>query len=372
MLPPAVWNGKPYSSALALQFRRYPSAQIVLFDKGRSARAATLALGGSWYPLGIDAGLAFQPLAAVDEDATRAWALDWLTDILAHEQVTITPEVKEAVWSALRSLATAPRRERTITGLVALLARDALRRALEPYTLEGPYGRFLDADTDRLSSADVITFEMEELMALPRLVAPVLTYLFHALEARFDGRPTLLVLDEAWVFLDDPLFATRIREWLKTLRKKNVAVVFATQSLADIMQSRIAPAIIESCPSRIFLPNPRAIEPGQAEAYQRFGLNDTQIRLIAEAFLKRDYYLQTSLGNRLFELGLGPVALAFTAASAPEDQQMIDRVVGQAGPESFAERWLAERGLAWAANLLRQFEAARGVGSNEASIQSDQ
>src|SRR3546814_2514291 len=30
--------------------------------------------------------------------------------------------------------------------------------------------------------------------------------------------------------------------------KKNVAVVFATQSLADIASSSIAPAIIESCP----------------------------------------------------------------------------------------------------------------------------
>ena len=108
--------------------------------------------------------------------------------------------------------------------------------------------------------SDVMHFELEGLMETKGLVLPVLTYLFHRLEARFDGRPTLLVLDEAWLFLDSPLFATRIREWLKTLRKKNVAVVFATQSLADIATSSIAPAIIESCPTRIYLPNDRAIE----------------------------------------------------------------------------------------------------------------
>ena len=110
---------------------------------------------------------------------------------------------------------------------------------------------------------------------------PVLTYLFHRLEERFDGSPTLLVLDEAWLFLDNPLFAARIREWLKVLRKKNVAVVFATQSLADIAESSIAPAIIESCPQRIFLPNDRAVEPQARAAYERFGLNDRQIELIA-------------------------------------------------------------------------------------------
>jgi type IV secretion/conjugal transfer VirB4 family ATPase len=346
-------------SVLALQFCRYVGSQIIVFDKGRSARAATLGLGGAWYELGVKGGIAFQPLGRIDDDGGRLWALDWLCGVLAHERVPITPEVKETVWSALRSLASAPAPERTMTGLVALIARDALRQALEPYTLEGPYGRFLDADQDQLAEADVLTFEMEELMALPGLVAPVLTYLFHALEGRFDGRPTLLVLDEAWIFLDDPLFAHRIREWLKTLRKKNVAVVFATQSLADIAESKIAPAIIESCPTRIFLPNPRALEPAQAESYRRFGLNETQIELIAEAYQKRDYYLQSRAGNRLFELGLGPVALAFAAASAPEDQRLIDRVLAESGPSRFAETFVAERGLPWAADLLRTFAHVR-------------
>src|SRR3546814_2152401 len=114
----------------------------------------------------------------------------------------------------------------------------------------------------------------------------------HRLEDRFDGRPTLLILDEAWVYLDNPVFAARIREWLKVLRKKNVAVVFATQSLADIAGSSIAPAIVESCPQRIFLPNDRAIEPQARAAYERFGLNERQVELIARATPKRHYYLQ--------------------------------------------------------------------------------
>ncbi|WP_315743055.1 MULTISPECIES: conjugal transfer protein TrbE [unclassified Bradyrhizobium] len=347
-------------SMLALQFRRYPKAQLITFDKGRSARATTLALSGAWYELGAKGGLAFQPLKDVAEEGERIWALDWLCGVLAHERVTVTPEVKETFWSALKNLGSAPVAQRTMTGLVALLARDALRQALQPYTLEGPYGRFLDADADRLSSADVLTFEMEELMALPGVVAPVLTYLFRSLEGRFDGRPTLLVLDEAWLFLDDPLFASHIREWLKTLRKKNVAVVFATQSLADIGDSQIAPAIIESCPTRIFLPNPRAMEPAQIETYRRFGLNDTQVHLIAEAFPKRDYYLQSRAGNRLFELGLGPVALALVAAASPEEQRTIDAVLSRSGPDQFAEQYFVERGLGWAANLIGTFKQAHG------------
>ena len=145
-----------------------------------------------------------------------------------HERVDVTPEVKEALWSALTSLASAPAEERTLTGLSVLLQSNALKAALMPYTLEGPFGRLLDAAENGLILGDVQCFETEALMQTASAVSPVLTYLFHRLEDRFDGRPTLLVLDEAWVFLDNPLFAARIREWLKVLRKKNVSVVFAT------------------------------------------------------------------------------------------------------------------------------------------------
>jgi type IV secretion system protein TrbE len=344
---------------LALQFRKYAKSRIVIFDKGRSARATTLALNGAWYELGGGTDLAFQPLADIDVETSCLWALDWLSGLSAGEGVPTTPDVKETLWSALRSLSSAPVAERTMTGLVALLSRDELRRALEPYTLEGPYGRYVDSDCDRLAKCDVVSFEMEELMNLPGLVAPVLTYLFHALDRRFDGNPTLLILDEAWLFLDHRLFADRLRDWLKTLRKKNVAVLFATQSLADISESRIAPAIIESCPTRIFLANPRAREPRQQESYLSFGLNDTQIGIISEASPKRDYYLQSRAGNRLFELDLGPIAKAIVGASSAPDHKLMDQVLAVAGPEHFAGAFLAAKGFPRAAEVLRLQQTLR-------------
>ncbi len=344
-------------ATLVLQFRRYPGSQIFVFDKGRSVRATVLALAGEHYDLGADGAIAFQPLAGIDDETERAWAADWIAGLLHHEEVPLTPEVKEAVWSALGSLASAPIPERTLTGLSVLLQSNPLRQALQPYTLNGPFGRLLDAEEEHLSVASVQAFEMEELMHTRSAVLPALTYLFHRLEERFTGAPTLLVLDEAWVFLDDPVFAGRIREWLKTLRKKNVSVIFATQSLADIQRSTIAPALIESCPTRIFLPSPQAMEPQLKSVYQGFGLNDRQIDILAHARPKRDYYYQSRLGCRLFDLGLGPVALAFAAASTPEDQRAIDEIASRAAPEAFAAEWLARRGLDWASRLIADFSA---------------
>lgn len=337
---------------LALQFRRYRGARLVIFDMGGSLRATTLGLGGDHYDLGRDGHVAFQPLAFIDDDGQRAWASEWIQARLQAEGLALTSAQKTSIWTALNSLAGAPIGQRTMTGFTVLLQDRQMREALQPYVCGGAYGRLLDADEERLGRADTQCFEMEELMHSRAAVAAVLGYLFQRFEARFDGAPTLLILDEAWLFLDEPLFAARIRQWLKTLRKKNVSVIFATQSLADIRSSSIATAVIESCPSRILLPNPQAREPQVRELYQAFGLNERQIEMIARATPKRDYYFQSREGNRLFDLDLGPVALAFAAAASPQDQREIDAVLETAGVDGFAGAWLDAKGLPWAAGLL--------------------
>jgi type IV secretion system protein VirB4 len=342
---------------MAMQFRRYRDNQIFAFDFGGSIRAAALAMGGDWHDLGgsLSAGsehsVSLQPLARIDNPAERAWAVEWVTAILAKEGGDLDPTAKEHVWSALTSLASSPIYERTLTGLAVLLQSTALKQALQPYCVGGPFGRLLDAEIEHLGVASVQAFETEGLIGASAAPA-VLTYLFHRIEGRLDGRPTLLIIDEGWLVLDDPAFAQQLREWLKTLRKKNASVVFATQSLSDIDASNIAPAIVESCPTRIFLPNERAIEPQILGVYRRFGLNDRQIEILARATPKRDYYCQSRRGNRLFELGLGPVALAFCAASSKADHAAIERVVAESGRENFAAAWLADRGLTWAAFLI--------------------
>lgn len=344
---------------MALQFRRYLRSQVFAFDFGGSIRAATLAMDGDWQDLGgslsDDTSLlntvSLQPLAGIEDTPERAWAADWLVDILIREGVTITPAVKEYLWTALTSLASAPVVERTITGLTVLLQSSALKQALQPYCIGGPYGRLLDAEMEWLGDAQVQAFETEGLIGTGAAPA-VLSYLFHRIESRFDGRPSLLIIDEGWRALDDGGFAQKIKEWLKTLRKKNVSVVFSSQSLADIEASPIAPVIVESCPTRIFLANERAIEPQITSIYERFGLNARQIEIIARATPKRDYYCQSRRGNRLFELGLGSVALTLCAASTKADHALIDELIRDGARPYFLEAWLEANGLRWASDLV--------------------
>jgi type IV secretion system protein TrbE len=342
---------------IALQFRRYPGSQVFAFDFGGSIRAAALAMGGDWHDLGgsltdgAASSVSLQPLARVHETHERAWAADWIAAILAREGITITPEVKEHLWTALTSLASAPIPERTLTGLAVLLQSNDLKQALRPFCVGGAYGRLLDAEGEQLGEAAVQAFETEGLIGGGAAPA-VLAYLFHRIGDRLDGRPTLLIVDEGWLALDDDGFAAQLREWLKTLRKKNASVVFATQSLADIDGSAIAPAITESCQTRLLLPNERAIEPQISTIYRRFGLNDRQIEILSRATPKRDYYCQSRRGNRLFELGLSEVALALCAASSKTDQAAIEAILAEHGRDGFLSAWLRARDVGWAADLI--------------------
>ncbi|MDR1057825.1 MAG: conjugal transfer protein TrbE [Coxiellaceae bacterium] len=338
---------------MALQFRRYKDAQIFIFDKGGSFLASTAGIGGGYYELGTNSqvSLVFQPLANIDQDSERIWASEWIHGLLTNEKIIVTPDIKQAIWEALTSLANMPEHQRTITGLSALVQNNVLRKALLNYTLRGPFGHILDADHEQKCDEIWQCYETEELMNTPSIIAPVLSYLFHRLEKRFTGIPTLLVLDEAWIYLDHPIFSAKIHDWLKTLRKFNVSVVFSTQSIEDAFNTNITQILFESCPSRILLPNDRILEPNIRASYEKLGLNERQLQILATATPKQQYYYQSRLGNRLFDVELGPLAMAFCAANRIEDKISIKELLAKHGREKFLPEYLKVKNLMWALEL---------------------
>jgi type IV secretion system protein VirB4 len=335
----------------ASQFR-YANAQVFVFDKGYSAYPLVRAAGGRHYDImGELSNLCFCPLQHVDGEAERAWANGWLESLVELQGIRVTPNHRRAIHHALELLGESE--SRTMTDLLSgPLQEPELRAALGRYTLEGPLGSLLDSRVDVLRDDPFQVFELEHLMAAgggAKTIAPVLLYLFHRIEQRLDGRPTLIILDEAWTLIDNPLFAEQIRDWLKTLRKKNAAVVFATQSVSDILDKPITSAILESCPTKIFLPNAEARTEASQSAYKRIGLSERQTQILASAVPKRHYYYTSPLGQRLFELGLGPVALSFLGAGGKEDLATVSMLADTYGAFDWPAEWLWQRNLKVAA-----------------------
>lgn len=344
-------TGSGKSTLLALiaaQFRRYRQAQLFIFDKGRSLMPLTLACGGDHYEIGVDQGndddpLVFCPLSELDSDTDKAWASEWVEMLLALQGITVLPDHRNAIARQLTLMAGAP--GKSLSDFVSGVQMREIKEALLHYTVDGMMGQFLDGEKDGLSLSSFQTFEIEELMNLgERNLVPVLTYLFRRIEKRLDGSPSLIILDEAWLMLGHPVFREKIREWLKVLRKANCAVVLATQSISDAERSGIIDVLKESCPTKICLPNGAASEPGTREFYERIGFNQRQIEIVATACPKREYYVSTPVGRRLFDMSLGPIALSFVGASSKQDLQDISQLSSKYGPD-WPAHWLKKRGV---------------------------
>lgn len=172
-----------------------------------------------------------------------------------------------------------------------------------------------------------------------KILLPILDYLFRRIDKMLKGQPAYVILDEAWVAFQNPVFASKIIEWLKVFRKRNCAVVLATQNLMDatLNSGNLLTELIISTASKIFLPNAAATKADFAVIYKKFGLNNKQIDIIASAIPKKHYYHYSSEGARLFELALGKLALAFVAVSTtPEINQIKNLIM------TYGDDWVKE------------------------------
>lgn len=341
---------------LAAQFLRYAGARITVFEKGRSALALALAVGGVHYELSADdGGAGLCPLAFIDSEAERAWAEDWIAACYELQTGSApSPEQSAQVRRALGIMQGSPA-GRTLTDFCATVQNIAVREAMRYYTLGSPLGALLDAGADGIEARHLTVFELDEVMGFgARGALPVLLVLFRRFERSLSGAPALLILDEAWLMLGHPVFAAKIREWLKVLRKANCAVVLATQSLSDATRSDLLDVLLESCPTKILLPNEEAGRGGSAQVmgprdlYALFGLNAAEIEIVANAAKKREYYVISPEGRRLIDLGLGPIALAFAGVSSREDLAKVKALHASHGAD-WPLHWLQEKGVRHAA-----------------------
>jgi type IV secretion system protein VirB4 len=264
---------------LAAQAQKF-KPRTVLFDKDRGAELFIRGIGGRYDKISAGEPTGFNPMALADNATNRAFLRDWLGVLLKaegpEESATIAAAV-DAAYSNDGSL----RRLRHFKELLSGTRRPQpgdLADRLAAWIGEGENGWLFDNAEDRLDlSTRVVGFDMTALLENPKLRTPTMMYLFHRIEERLDGDPTMILIDEGWKALDDEVFAARIRDWLKTLRKRNALVGFATQSARDALESRISTALVEQTATMIFMPNSRA----RPEDYcDGFGLTQHELALI--------------------------------------------------------------------------------------------
>lgn len=359
VLGPTGSGKSTFLGTLAAQFLRYEDAQVFFFDNGRSIYPLSQSLKNSvFYDLGHGStDISLCPLAEIDQPEVFEWAVEWLETLIEMvEPAVVTPQRRSLLIDALKNLAnsTTCAEERTLTQYITSLQDGKLKAALEFYSVNQSGGLLLDGERNDISYSMFNVFEISALLGRDKIAPAVLTYLFFQIQRRLRGKPSVVIIDEAWTALKNPLFSDVMRNWLKTFRKLNCSVVLATQSLTDVVQSNIRDAVLESCPTKILLANPEARGAKAGELYRDYlQLNTRQINIVARMERKRQYYVISPKAKRIFSLGLGPIALSFVGASGIEDLTRIEILKNKYG-EKWPARWLTERGYdVWAEEWLK-------------------
>ncbi len=274
--------------------------RMFFFDKDRGAEIFIRALGGVHTTIDPSKRSNFNPFQLPDNGQNRTFLLDLLKLLVTVNGEEITAENIMSLTQAVTGNYKLAKKDRCLSNIVPFLGIEgpgSLATRIAMWHSKGSHANIfdnpedaLDLDTDR-----IFGFEMAELLKDTICLGPVLLYIFHRINISLDGTPTMIVLDEAWALIDNPIFAPRIKDWLKVLRKLNTFVIFATQSVEDASKSAISDTLIQQTATQIFLPNLKA----------------TTVYRSVFMLTEREYTLikTTDPGSRYFLIKQGPSAV---------------------------------------------------------------
>jgi type IV secretion system protein VirB4 len=329
--------------ALVAAVTALPGVRIVWLDLDYSSFVLAHALEADYRELTVDESSPLCPLEFLNDEIGMSWLFDWLSRLFARWQILL--DERQAA-DLTRALTLAQSQGiRSITEFFGLVQDSRLRGVLSHYAAGGKWGHIFGGKASTGGATAPLTVsEMRGLVALgDRAAAPATELILHGVENNMGARPCFIYVDEAWRMLSDEISRDWLYDAIRTLRKRNAGITLATQSLTEIANSPYRDLLLESCPGKIFLPNPEAKGDYVREAYLKLGLSEKQIAIVAAATPRKEYFFHCAQGRRLFTLDLGPVALALCAATDHQDVAQARALLEQHGAPGFLNAWLATR-----------------------------
>lgn len=310
------------------------NCRMFYFDKDRGADIFVRALGGQYHIIEPGENCHFNPLQLPDTMENRTFLGEWMKSMVTVNGEPFTADDQALINEAIVGNYKLAKENRTLHNVAPFLGLEgpgSLAGRMRMWHSDGRYAGLFDNPYDGVdfSTSHIFGFEMGKVLADKNSLVPVLLYLFHQIQMSLDGTPTIIVLDEAWALIDNPFFASRIKDWLKTLRKLNAMVVFATQSVEDATGSDISDTLIQQTATQIFLPNPKA-----TDSYKKaFMISDREYNLLKT----------TDPGSRYFLVKQGKdVVVARLDLSGMED--VVRVLSGNARTVRLLDKILAQMG----------------------------
>ena len=323
-------------ATITSSFMRYKNSRCFIFDKGFSFYAQALALGFDHFNLSCEYKL-FAPLVKINTDEGKNYVVSLLNFMANLLAIKLNKTAKEDLNFCLQLLAN--QQDKSFNALYQSVNDLQLKDLIYNYISDdnNTFSLFNSYQDLNLQQNSVV-FELGSLLQEPQhIYMPVLKHIFYLIEQSLDGNPCLIVLDEAWLVLQNDYFACELLKWFKTLRKYNTSVILATQSLQDLKQKDYFEDILACAKTRIFLPNSDANNASSALSYKLFGLNDKQIKQIAKGCSKQDYFMQKNEKFLDFRLALSKEELKLYSFAGDFNKNKVDELFLQYGNKFFEE-----------------------------------
>lgn len=276
---------------LCAQARKF-NCRMFMFDKDRGAEIFVRAVGGKYTHIDPGKACRFNPLQLDDTMENRSFIAEWLAALISPNGEPVSADDMDVIQRAVDGNYKLAKQNRVLSNIAPFFGLEGpgtVAGRLKQWHSGGRFAPIFDNADDVIDfhSDTVFGFEMGDVLANKQCLIPVLLYLFHRIQISLDGTPTMIILDEAWALIDNKVFAGKIKDWLKTLRKLNGMVVFATQSVEDAVNSDISDTLIQQTATQIFLPNPKATEPYR----KAFMLSEREFNLLKNTDPGTRYFL---------------------------------------------------------------------------------
>jgi type IV secretion system protein VirB4 len=325
---------------LAAQAQKF-KPRTFFFDKDRGAEIFIRAIRGNYLVIDPARTSGFNPFQLEDIPSNRSFLVDWLVALAAPDGIALSPEDMSLLTTAVDGAYKLPKEKRKLANVAAFLGVEkpgSLASKVKMWHSGGSRSKIFDNDADLIDfkSARSFGFEMAELLKDKISMAPALLYLFHRINMSLDGTRTMVVLDEAWALIDNPIFAPRIKDWLKVMRKLNAFVVFATQSVEDAAKSQISDTLVQQTATQIYLPNLKA-----TPVYKSvFMLSDREYLLVKTTDPgSRFFLIKQDGGGVIARIDLRGMTDVVNILSARADTvRLLDTIIADVGPDP--DKWM--------------------------------
>ncbi len=330
----ATGSGKSFCASMLLQSAQKYEPLTFVFDLGGSYETLTRAFGGSYLNVGLkNPGFSINPFSLEPTHENLNFLFLFLRVLIEGAgRYELTTADEKALYAGLERIYKLPREIRTLTNFASILG--PLGERLHRWTQAGQFGHLFDNVEDTLTFARFQTFNFDGWSDYPDILEPLLFYVLQRASSKIEtsenaGTFKPFLIDEAWIFLKNKI----IRDWItraeKTWRKKNAAMILATQSVVELAASDMLHIVNESCPTKIFLANPNIDRRLYAEIFQ---LNDTQLELLESLVPKRELLLVQPRGTKKLVLEVDALTY-WTATNNARDNIRKQDYFNRFGPE---------------------------------------